>query len=236
MVVTFVIGSLEYICDTLDKRRLNKQKVEANQILHASLGLTKGWVNHPAVLMWKGYPNALKYYFNQIADACVRRGFNNNMPMYEFTDEQLSQIEYQSVADYLQHGIPEEASDSKIIFPWWFQWKPLIYSHQASLLRKDPEYYQTKFEVSEEYVLAGYVWTHQLTPLQIEHFSTQYCAPIGTGAPATYRWTTEEVEQWRNNPLINPKTGRAIKPSKTGIYADLKKAASLYGLDENTIA
>jgi hypothetical protein len=76
------------------------------------------------------------------------------------------------------------------------------------------------------------VWTHNLTPHQIEHFSLQYCAPIGSGAPATYRWTTEEVVQWRNNPLVNPKTGRLIKPSKTGVYADLKKAEKLYGFGQ----
>ena len=116
MVVTFVIGSLEYIGYTLDRKRLNKQKVEANQILKASLGLTKGWVNHPAVLMWKGYPNALKYYFNEITHACIYRGFKNNMEFYEFSQEQINNIEYQTIQDYLDNGIPREASMDKIIF------------------------------------------------------------------------------------------------------------------------
>jgi len=84
--------------------------------LKASLGLTVGWSNHPAVLMWKGYPNALKYYFNKITYACIRRGFNNKMPLYEFSEEQLNNIEYQTIQDYLNDGIPDQSND-KIIFP-----------------------------------------------------------------------------------------------------------------------
>lgn len=241
MVVTFVIGSMEYICEELDRKRLNKQKVEANQILNAGLELTKGWVNHPAVLMWKGYSNALKYYFNQITNACVRRGFKNNMQLYEFTEEQLNNIKYQSVQDYLQNGIPIEASTDKIVFPWWFQWKPLIYSHQASLLRKDNKYYKMSFYMFDdyefdhnelkEYLNTGYLWPHKLSKEQIENFNPSYCDEIGTGAPAIYRWTREEVEEWLDDMYTNPKTGRTIKPSKTGVYSDLKKAAKLYGYD-----
>ena len=245
MVVTFVIGSLEYICEVLDRKRLNKQKVEANQILKASLGLTKGWINHPAVLMWKGYSNALKYYFNEITNACIRRGFQNNMTFYEFTEEQLNNVEYQTIQDYLLNGIPIEASIDKIIFPWWFQWKPLIYSHQASLLRKDPKYHNLIFYMFDdyefnhielqEYALIGYLWPHKLSMEQIENFLPIYCDEIGTGAPAIYRWTKEEVIDWLSYVHVNPKTGRTIKPSKTGIYADLKKAAKLYGFDISDI-
>jgi hypothetical protein len=229
MVVTFVFGSLDYICDTLDRRRLNKQKVEANQILNASLGLTKGWANHPAVLMWRGYSNALKYYFNCIANACVKRGCKNNMKLYDFDIQQLNNIEYQTVQDYLDNGIPY--SEDKIVFPWWFQWPPLINSHRASLLRKMPEYYGSMFPPTEieGYTSTGYLWPHKLTKEQIEHFSIRFCDKIGNGAPAIYRWSREEVEQWINNMYINPKTGRKIKATKTGIYADIKKAAKLYG-------
>jgi hypothetical protein len=43
----------------LDSRRLGKQRVEALQILRALLVPEYGWRHHPAVLMWKGYPEAL---------------------------------------------------------------------------------------------------------------------------------------------------------------------------------
>jgi hypothetical protein len=157
------------------------------------------------------------------------------MPLYEFTEEQLNNIEYQTIQDYLQNGIPVLKDLDKIIFPWWFQWKPLIYSHQASLLRKFPEYYSFIFNQElielQEYVSIGYLWPHKLSVEQIENFSPIYCDNIGTGAPAIYRWTEEEVSEWINDMYVNPKTGRTIKPSKSGIYNDLKKAAKLYGFD-----
>ena len=65
----------------LDYRRLGKQRVEAMQILNVLLGRTKtkGWVNHPATKMWKGYENALKQYLNKCIDHWIARGYNNNM-------------------------------------------------------------------------------------------------------------------------------------------------------------
>ena len=65
----------------LDYRRLGKQRVEAMQILNVLLGRTKtkGWVNHPATKMWKGYENALKQYLNECIEHWINRGYNNNM-------------------------------------------------------------------------------------------------------------------------------------------------------------
>ena len=49
------------------------------------------------------------------------------------------------------------------------------------------------------------------------------------GAPAQYRWTLEEVLEWKNNKTVNPKTGKTINPkSKTGVYSDVKKAYGYY--------
>ena len=57
----------------LDYKRLGKQRVEAKQILNILLDRTetKGWRNHPAVLMWVGYENALKIYYNMILDEWI---------------------------------------------------------------------------------------------------------------------------------------------------------------------
>lgn len=226
MVVTFVIGSLEYTCAHLDKRRLNKQKVEASQILKAIEGQTTGWVNHPAAKMWRGYASALKHYFNTITLACIARGFKNNMPLFDLEGRE---VVYQTVHDYCAHGVPAD-DDARIVYPWWFTWEPLIQSHRASLLRKDPEHYKPLFQdqVQEPYISTGYVWPAKLTQEQILHFKPDYCDPIGAGAPANYRWTKEQVLEWIKNPLVNPKTKRAIKPTKSGIYADLTKAAKIW--------
>lgn len=48
--------------EVLDKQRLGKQRVEAYQILRALLGITNGWIHHPATKMWRGYERALAEY------------------------------------------------------------------------------------------------------------------------------------------------------------------------------
>ena len=64
----------------LDYRRLGKQRVEGVQILKAILGEKslngkpyKGWLNHPATLMWKPYPDALKLITNQFISCLLVR-------------------------------------------------------------------------------------------------------------------------------------------------------------------
>ena len=63
MVNTFLpYADFEESAKALDYRRLGKQRVEALQILRANLGMTKGWVNHPAAKMWKGHEITLCKY------------------------------------------------------------------------------------------------------------------------------------------------------------------------------
>lgn len=46
----------------LDKRRLNKQIIEAAQILRAINGKGRGWLNHPATQMYRPYKEWLQLY------------------------------------------------------------------------------------------------------------------------------------------------------------------------------
>jgi mRNA-degrading endonuclease YafQ of YafQ-DinJ toxin-antitoxin module len=73
--------SFKQSLQSLDYRRLGKQRVEAFQILNVLLERTdtKGWRNHPITKMWKGYEDALKQYFNKCVYEWVERGYNNNM-------------------------------------------------------------------------------------------------------------------------------------------------------------
>lgn len=50
----------EKSAQSLDYRRLGKQRVEAMQIYNCLLKPTR-WKNHPAVLMWSGYEDALAH-------------------------------------------------------------------------------------------------------------------------------------------------------------------------------
>lgn len=141
--MTFVTHSSLTMCaHVLDNARLGKQRVEAYQILRTLRGHSHGWKNHPAVKMWRGYESALGLYMNAMIDEWVARGFRNTMQKEEFIQ-----------------GTPPPK------FPWWFTWEPLQMSHRASLIRKMPSWYLSKFEdsVSHEYIVHGYIWPHKLT-------------------------------------------------------------------------
>lgn len=104
----------------LDYKRLGKQRVEAWQILRALQGLTKGWRNHPAVLMWAGYEPALKAYGEAMCREWIARGYKDTM---------------------LERFVCVEP----IILPDWLGDSKLHISHQSNLIRKYPEYYIPKF-------------------------------------------------------------------------------------------
>ena len=99
----------------LDYRRLGKQRVEARQILNALQGKSKGWVNHPATRMWKGYESALEQYLREMILEWLDRGYNNSME------------------------IPLKRSP--IIYPKWFGDVNFHASHRSNLLRKNFDYY-----------------------------------------------------------------------------------------------
>ena len=116
----------------LDYRRLGKQRVEALQILNILLNRTKtkGWNNHPAVLMWQGYTNALKEYLNECIAEWENRGYKNNMK--------------------------KEIIRGKIVCPTWLGNKNFHASHRSNLLRKDLKYY-SQFGWKESNNLE-YIW------------------------------------------------------------------------------
>lgn len=106
----------------LDYKRLGKQRVEAKQILNVLDPNydKKGWRNHPAVLMWEGFEEALKLYQNIAIDIWIARGYKNTMPFLPVTLE-------------------------KVEMPHWFGNKDFHNSHKSNLLRKNPEFY-SKYE------------------------------------------------------------------------------------------
>jgi hypothetical protein len=124
--------NIEKTMKVLDSRRLGKQRVEAFQILNIIIGRTKtkGWINHPAVRMWKNYPNALKFYFNSAVSEWIFRGYMNNMKF--------------------------EKIRGKIIMPKWFGKRKFHSSHRSNLLRKDKKHY-SKFKWKENSNLE-YFW------------------------------------------------------------------------------
>tara|TARA_Y100000310_G_scaffold266928_1_gene278661 strand:- start:550 stop:957 length:408 start_codon:yes stop_codon:yes gene_type:complete len=116
----------------LDYRRLGKQRVEAWQIHQIVSGQRKkgGWINHPAVNMWRGFSNLLAYYYNDILDEWIKRGYKNTM-------------------EYIM--VPPSITE-----PLWLGNKDFHDSHKSNLLRKDLNFYsQYGWDVPNN---LDYVW------------------------------------------------------------------------------
>lgn len=119
----------------LDYRRLGKQRVEAYQILRALTGESKGWTNHPATKMWKGFEYALAEYGFDICGEWRQRGYKDTlMPkFYAF---------FADAPDYT--------------YPLWLGNEQFHASHRSNLLRKNKEFY-SKYGWTEPDNLP-YVW------------------------------------------------------------------------------
>jgi hypothetical protein len=129
MVNTFLpYADFQQVAESLDDRRLGKQRVEALQILRANLGLTVGWRNHPAAVMWRGNEGMLAAYAITMCNEWVKRGYIDS------TKQQVIELmkQYKLVA---------------IKKPWWLGADKFHESHQSNLKRKLPEHYP--FEVDD---------------------------------------------------------------------------------------
>jgi len=109
--------------ESLDDKRLGKQRVEAYQLISGLEGrltlngktYSKGRINHPISQMFRDNLPALKQYLNDSIDVWVARGKNNTMQ--------------------------KEVINEEIIMPIWFGNEKFHKSHRANLLRKDATYY-----------------------------------------------------------------------------------------------
>lgn len=108
--------------ECLDMRRLGKQRVECLQILKVLHGETKGWQNHPAVKMWRGYEACLAIYGMAICQEWIERGYK---------DTCMKKIE-----DYYVYS-----GQLKVKYPPFLGNIDFHNSHKSNLLRKMPEHY-----------------------------------------------------------------------------------------------
>jgi len=114
-------GNFKMSAQCLDNKRLGKQRVEAYQILRVLMGITKGWANHPAVKMWRGYEHALACYTFEICDEWIHRGFKDTIK------GKVSDMGFFDSNGF--HAPP------------WLGDKQFHASHKSNLLRKNPKHY-----------------------------------------------------------------------------------------------
>jgi len=76
--------------ETLDWRRLGKQRSESRIILDGLLGKYKiGYRNHPCSRMWEGYHVSLALYMNEMILEWINRGYNNTMKLSDLPDKEV---------------------------------------------------------------------------------------------------------------------------------------------------
>ncbi len=81
------VPSFSGTAELLDRQRLNKQALEAWQIMMTNLKLDpegnhrepKGWYNHPATLMWRGHDMALLEYIRAMVSEWILRGYKSTI-------------------------------------------------------------------------------------------------------------------------------------------------------------
>ncbi len=135
----------------LDDLRLGKQRVETLQIIRALTWPTYGWKHHPAVLMWKGYEEALGSYGVVICRAWTSRGRADTCEATMGQDLATAGIR---VPPRSQAQLRRARA-----LPPWLGDEQFHRSHRAALLRKDPAWYEAAFgpeAEGEEDV--SYVW------------------------------------------------------------------------------
>jgi hypothetical protein len=120
----------------LDAKRLGKQRVETTQIVRALTRAGYGWAHHPAVMMWKGFEEALGRYGFVCCDVWTQLGFGDTCASTIATDLRSA-------------GITEVRTQEELgaagALPPWLGDDTVHLSHRSALVRKDPEFYRPLF-------------------------------------------------------------------------------------------
>lgn len=106
----------------LDRQRLGKQRVECLQILKTLCHGT-GWIQHPAVKMWRGFEHELIDYGLAICSEWVSRGYIDNCA------RQIA--EFDKIYHMQRNGT----------LPDWMGNQAFYASHRSALLFKLPDWY-----------------------------------------------------------------------------------------------
>ena len=129
-------SSFEASARALDTKRLGKQRVEVIQIVRALTVPGYGWASHPAVLMWKGYEEALGRYGLTMCDVWLGLGFGDTCAAT--IAEDLAKVGIETIRPY-------EELQAAGALPGWLFTEEVQRSHQSSLVRKDPDHYRPLF-------------------------------------------------------------------------------------------
>jgi len=147
------------VAKTLDNKRLNKQALEGWQIMLTLLELDpegnhrtpKGWVNHPAVKMWRGHEHELLMYVGSMALEWVHRGYKTTL--------------HEKALNTFARGVATGKTTAKSPAPSWMldtpKFEAIASSHRTALLAKNYGWY-SQFGWAEDTGVAPegytYIW------------------------------------------------------------------------------
>jgi hypothetical protein len=120
----------------LDVKRLGKQRVETIQVVRGLTVPGYGWRHHPAVLMWKGFEEALGRYGFTCCEVWTGLGFGDTCAATIATDLRAAGV---------THVRTQEQLAAAGALPPWLGDEDLHLSHRSALVRKDPEHYGPLF-------------------------------------------------------------------------------------------
>lgn len=137
--IPIATDNYQSIAKTLDNKRLNKQALEGWQILMTLLELDpqgnhrtpKGWVNHPAVKMWRGHESALYAYVLNMVEEWKSRGFKSTIGTKAM---QTMQVAYENALTDVEPIVPKWMSNKN-------QLEAVASTHRQALLVKDYAWY-----------------------------------------------------------------------------------------------
>jgi hypothetical protein len=136
-VQTFLpYADFERSARALDTRRLGKQRVECIQVLRGLTVTGYGWRHHPAVTMWRGHEEALGRYGLTCCAVWTELGFAD-------TCAATIALDLESAGVARVRSQEELAAAGRL--PSWLGEEDFHRSHQSSLLRKDPDFYRSRF-------------------------------------------------------------------------------------------
>lgn len=135
------------IAKVLDNKRLNKQALEGWQIMLTLFELDpagnhrtpKGWVNHPAVKMWRGHELQLFAYVIAMTNEWIDRGYKTTIG--EKAMRTLATAVVVCSKEWTD-SLPQWAEDS-------LKFEAIASSHRKALLSKDYEWY-SQFNWAED--------------------------------------------------------------------------------------
>ena len=140
----FVIGKVLNTFEILDKRRLNKQKIECKQIMNAIDGISSAWKNHPIVKSYTPYRKWLDVYYWLIeeytsnnSDLLMMLHYNKwlweNRPIFH-TEEYFNQMKRRLYTkDNKLYSLYSELGESDI--NWYYVDNEWLYYENGKRLR-----------------------------------------------------------------------------------------------------